>query len=112
MRRFIINSLIWFLERDLYNTPIKRTMDDERTLKMLGAMWNLPGFREYCIERETRFVHALAGDASNPEKQRDNQLKHGQRVESMILFNRARTAFDMLKKRLPKETPRASSGKR
>ena len=107
LRRKLIDTLIWLLERDLYNTPVKRVLDEEQKMVFFDFLWDHPGFREFCIERETRFVHALA-KTDDPTARA--QIK-GQRMESMLWFTRARVASEKRKKRL-EEQARASSSKR
>ncbi len=84
--------LIWFIERDLYNTPVRRAWDTEKQQKFLAFLWNMNGFREYCIERETRFIHAQAN--------KWNEAVSGQRVENMLWFSKAKHAFDAQKKKV------------
>jgi hypothetical protein len=92
LRQWALRQLIRFTERELYATPVLYKLDDERRTKLLATIWELPGFREYCIERETRFIHALA-TTWTPEVQ-------GQRVENSLLFQKAHGAW---KKLYPKE---------
>ena len=90
LRKFVLRQLVRFAERDLYDTPVASRLDDERRMKLFAALWDMPGFREYCIERETRLVHALAGKWT-PEV-------HGQRAENSILFHKAKAAWDRQEK--------------
>lgn len=90
LKCLLFDVLIWIVERQLYATPIKYAFDDERQQKFFANLYDMPGFREYCIERETRFVHALA----NEEAATQRAQMRGQRVETMLWFSKAKKAFD------------------
>src|SRR3990167_860818 len=92
LRRALIDILIHLLERDLYNTPVKEVMDAKVRANFFADLFDRHEFRQYCIERETRFVHALAAD-NTPEVK-------GQRSENMLLFNKARAAHEDRQKKI------------
>ena len=98
LRRKLFDVLIWIVERELYRTPIAYALDDERALKFFAALWAQPGFREYCIERETRFVHSLA---TQDDPIMRAQMR-GQRIEMALWFGKAKKAYD---KQFPAKGP-------
>lgn len=85
LQRKIIDILIRIAERDLYNTPVK-PLDEDKQLKFYAALFFMPGFKEYSVDRETRFVHSLAGQWSETVK--------GQRAENSLLWLKAKRASE------------------
>lgn len=90
IRNFAIKLLIWYAERDLYNTPVRKVLDEKQMKVFYAALFDLPGAKQYFIERETRFLHAQA-NTWQPTVQ-------GQRTENSILFYRARLASEEFSK--------------
>lgn len=93
----IVDILIRLVERRLYNTPIRKTMDEDRARTFYANLWEMPYFKEYCVERETRFVHAQANAWT--------ELQKGQRIENMLLFSKAQSAWEKAHKKPLNENP-------
>jgi hypothetical protein len=93
LQRKIIDILIRIAERDLYNTPVK-PLDEKKQLNFYASLFFLPGFQAYSVDRETRFVHSLAREWSDPVK--------GQRAENSLLWLKAKRAADKQQETLGK----------
>lgn len=91
LRNLYIDILIRIIERVLYATPVKKTLDEDRMQTFYATLFDLPGFRQYCIERETRFLHFLANQ--------NTELVKGQRLENALLFSKAMRASEKKTKR-------------
>jgi len=86
LQRWLIEILIRLTERELYNTPVNYLLDEKRRANFFATLYETPGFKEYCAERETRIVHAQARDWK--------ETVQGQRMENTLLFQKARSAFE------------------
>ena len=91
LRQLLIDILIRIAERDIYRTPVKRMFDEDHMDKFYTALWDMPGFQQYCAERETRFVHAQANEWKATQQ--------GQRMENSLLFMKAKKAWEKAKKK-------------
>lgn len=102
MSNWLYKVFIWYIERDLYNTPVKKALDAEKMQQYYETLFHLPGFRQYIIERETRFIHTLANQ--------NTDIVKGQRIENALLFTKARLASEKsLAKASQRMLPRATS---
>lgn len=94
MRKLFIKILIYLLEKDLLEVK-RATMTEEQENKMFAQIWDLPTFRNYILDRNTKIVYNLAGgDGINPEPRDKYLMKLGQRVEILILANKAKSAYN------------------
>lgn len=91
-RRVFIDILIRLIERDIYNTPVKQLLDDEAKHVLFAELFDRADFRQYLVERETRFVHAQAREWK--------ESVNGQRVENMVLFHKCRVAHEKRQKKI------------
>ncbi len=89
VRRWLIDIFIRFSEKHLYNTPVRKVLDNEKMMNFYATLWTLPGFQQYIIERESRFVHSLAAKQSDEVR--------GQRFENSILYFKCRHAAELEK---------------
>lgn len=90
LRKLAIKLLIRIVERDLYNTPVHKVLDDKKMKTFYAALFELPGAKQYFVERETRFLHAQAT--------KWQETVSGQRTENAILFSRAKIAAEEFSK--------------
>jgi hypothetical protein len=89
-----VDILIRIVERILYNTPVKPALDPEKMQSFYKVLYDLPGYRQYVVERETRLVHALASEKDSEAR---SQMR-GQRVENSLLFAKAQRAAEKAQK--------------
>jgi hypothetical protein len=92
LRRTFLDICIRLIERDLYNTPVKGLLDNDAKHTLFADLFERPDFRQYLVERETRFIHALANNFTPEVK--------GQRAENMLLFHKAQSAHERRQKRI------------
>lgn len=88
----LLDILIRIIERDLYNTPVKGILDKEARANMFADLFDRTDVRQYLVERETRFVHALANTFTEQVK--------GQRAENLILFQKCKSAHEARQKKI------------
>lgn len=89
-RQIAIRLLTRIVERDLYRTPVQKVLDADKMKTFYAALFELPGAKQYFIERETRFLHAQAN--------KWQETVAGQRAENAILFSRAKMAAEEFSK--------------
>ncbi len=88
----IVLWCIRFLERDMISVPID-VLSKEQTDGLLAQLWDVPAFRNYVKERNSKIIYSIAGAAgSEPEPRDKSRLLMGQRVEILILAAKAKTA--------------------
>jgi hypothetical protein len=59
-----LDMFIRLIERGLYSTPVKGLLDQNARQNLFTDLFDRPDFRHYLVEREKRFVHALANKFS------------------------------------------------
>ena len=102
LRKLFVDILIRLLERTLYNTPVKKLLDEEQMQKFYATLYETPGFHQYSVERETRMIHSLAS--------KDNETVRGQRVENSLLFSKCQRAYQKLQDSRKKQESLAKGG--
>lgn len=86
----LIVICIRFLERILLGVPAESLSAEEHD-GLLSMLWDNKAFRNYVKDRNGKLVYALAGMVgSEPEPRDKSRLLMGQRVENLVLANKAK----------------------
>lgn len=94
MKNMFLKILIYFLEKELLSV-YKTIIPPEQEIGLMAQMWDIPAFRNYVLDRNTKIMYNLAGGAGlDPEPREKYLMKMGQRVEILLLANRAKAAYD------------------
>ena len=94
----LIDIAIRILESDLVDVE-KVSMTELQRNGLLSQLWQNDAFREYIGERDKKIIYSIAGMAgTEPEPRSKTLMKHGQRVEILILGSRAKAAYLRLQK--------------
>lgn len=95
MKYLLIKLLLWLLDSEARIVSDKRNIDE-----WLSFSCNHPGFRQYAMDRNYKFLKELGGGYGAQPLPRDNYvLKFGQRIELILLEGKAKLAFQEQEKK-------------